>query len=366
MPDLTWNQQHWTASVQLHRMRGKSELYGAGHGSPETSHVLRQVFDEWVAPFVSPDRTVVEVGSGGGRWSRYLVASQRLFCVDISAVMLEELQERLGSSPSLQCIQTDGTALPGIEPLSVDYGFSFDTFTHLELEVFESYLRSMKPLLKPSADVVLHYANQDLKGARKRPYYGDADPRRVESMVRVLGYEVVQHDTGLFSDSALIHLRPQEGQPIREPVPWPLDTDASFRVLAWPDYRSAEDLTALFGHFCQGLVGREDAVLCLRFDPRRDGPRETALEILQAAADQILGTAPLSVLLIESEMIRSDWARLGPSVQGVLVLPSSSQDGMRLDFLSAVGAPIMKDLYALTPRTCIHPTSVVRSRGASL
>lgn len=345
MADLSWNRQHWTASVQLHRLRNADIVYGEDRGSPEISPILQRVRDSWLRPFVSPDRTIVELGPGGGRWTRYLLDGQRIYAVDISAAMLDELRERTGAPERLVCVETDGATVPGVPPGSVDFVFSFDTLTYLELDVVDAYLRALRPTLRPGADVVLQYANQDLAPAREHPYFGDADPRRIELLAHANGYLVVRHDTTLLSDSGLIHLRPWDDRPLPPRLAWPLDTQRPLRLLVWPDYPSVEDLANLGVRYVLPLLQRKDVTLCVRFDPRIDGPRNVAVRSLQTALERtaaqhnIRGETALEILLIESDMLRSDWPRLGRSVHGALVLPSSKKPGHRGDFLHAVQPP---------------------------
>ena len=127
------------------RRRGDIErdgLYGLTWGDPQTNPALRAVRDRFVLPYVHPDRTAIEIGPGGGRWTRYLLGFGRLYAVDYHQALLDELA-RSFRAPCLRLVKNSGTDFPGIDDGTVDYAFSFGCFVHLDLPVIEGYLREL-------------------------------------------------------------------------------------------------------------------------------------------------------------------------------------------------------------------------------
>src|SRR6266403_3354860 len=51
-------------------------IYGLQWGDPDVVRPLRFIRDRYVLPYVSPEHTAVEIGPGGGRWTRYLLDSR--------------------------------------------------------------------------------------------------------------------------------------------------------------------------------------------------------------------------------------------------------------------------------------------------
>ena len=56
---------------------GTNDVYGLEWGDPETLAPLMYVRDHFLKPYVSPNATIVEIGGGGGRWTRYMLAAHR-------------------------------------------------------------------------------------------------------------------------------------------------------------------------------------------------------------------------------------------------------------------------------------------------
>ena len=61
------------------------DLYGLHWGDPATLEPLKFIRDRYVLPYVKPDRHALEIGPGGGRWTRYLLGFEKLYVVDYHA-----------------------------------------------------------------------------------------------------------------------------------------------------------------------------------------------------------------------------------------------------------------------------------------
>ena len=69
MPSYDWNRQRWTSSLQQYVQNQPGE-YGDQWGTPDSRPDLQVVLDTWLQPFVGTGQTILEIGSGGGRWTR--------------------------------------------------------------------------------------------------------------------------------------------------------------------------------------------------------------------------------------------------------------------------------------------------------
>jgi cyclopropane fatty-acyl-phospholipid synthase-like methyltransferase len=108
---------------------------------------------------VTPKTTVLEIGPGGGRWTRYLLAARMVYAVDYHQELLDELAVNFRAD-NLVSIKNNGTDLLGVPPESIDFVFSFGVFVHLDLDLIDAYLRSFKSVLKCGGSVVLQYADK--------------------------------------------------------------------------------------------------------------------------------------------------------------------------------------------------------------
>ena len=59
-----------------------ANIYGLQWGDPEIVAPLKFIRDRYVLPYVNGDQYAVEIGPGGGRWTRYLLGFRKLYVVD--------------------------------------------------------------------------------------------------------------------------------------------------------------------------------------------------------------------------------------------------------------------------------------------
>ena len=344
MPSIAWNKKHWTASLALHhRDPQRDYAYGDQWGAVDASPVLQVVRDAWLLPFVGPERTTLEIGTGGGRWTRYLLNAQHLYSVDVNPTMLQYTAQRFAGADNLSLLLTDGASLEGIPARTVDFVFSFGTFVHIDPPQIIAYLAQLRPLLRPGADVVLQYADKSKPMASENIHFVHTDPVWMEDLLCTQGYHVVRHSTDLLPHSNLSHARPSADP---APEPWPLATDAPVRLLAWPDYRSPEEMVLLFQRYGAALATQGSICLCLRRDPTGDLSAEAARQIVEEAFALTVRQGHLDVLFVEEPLEASDWGRLGASVSAILDLPSATW-GRRAALLSRARAPRVRSVEEL-------------------
>ncbi len=60
----------------------KLGIYGLQWGDPEVSVPLKFIRDRYIRPYIDFDHTAVEIGPGGGRWTRYLLSFRCLYALD--------------------------------------------------------------------------------------------------------------------------------------------------------------------------------------------------------------------------------------------------------------------------------------------
>lgn len=183
------------------------DVYGYQWGDPEKEERLIKFRSRFLTPFIDPSHRAVEIGPGGGRWTRYLLDFEHAYAVDYYAPLLEELSQNL-TAPNLTLVKNNGSDFPEIPKQSIDYVLSFGTFVHLEPNIIEDYLRSIAEILKPGGDVVIQYSDVTKPAARKLldKGFSDNDPERMRAMVQEHGYRIVGEDLESFGHSSIIHI----------------------------------------------------------------------------------------------------------------------------------------------------------------
>ncbi len=129
---------------------------------------------------------------------------------------------------------------------------------------------------------------------------------------------------------------------------FPLATQARWRVFAWPNWTDERELGFLLNAAGRQLVGRSDACLCLRRDPRLDPPEEIAIAALEAAHARTLGAGrSIEVLLVDDEITAEQWPSLLRSIDCAFALPSSI-GGERARLFAALGPKVTHTIDALS------------------
>lgn len=193
------------------RKTGKIErdgLYGLHWGDPDAVPHLRVVRDRWLLPYIDPGKTGLEIGPGGGRWTRYMLPFETLYVVDFHPELLAELR-RSFPQPHIVEVLNSGSDFPGVPKASVDFVFSFGTFVHLDCDIVESYLRNLTSVVRPGGQIVLQYPDKTKEIARNNPGFSDNDPPRMRAMVEGAGYAILEEDLDTLPHSALMRFAPR-------------------------------------------------------------------------------------------------------------------------------------------------------------
>jgi hypothetical protein len=183
------------------------DLYGLHWGDPDTLEPLKFIRDRYVLPYVRPDRRALEIGPGGGRWTRYLLGFEKLTVVDYHAQLLDELRRGF-TAKHMVFVKNNGSDFPGVEEGSIDYLFSFGTFVHLDVDLIHAYLANMRPLLKPGSNVVLQYSDQTKVMAQLNAGFSHNTPERMREMVTRAGYAILEEDLTTLWHSSVVRFTP--------------------------------------------------------------------------------------------------------------------------------------------------------------
>lgn len=178
-------------------------IYGMHWGDPDHVGFLRTVRDNWLLPYVHPDRTAVEIGPGGGRWTRYMLGFGRLICVDYHQELLDVLARNF-KAPHLRLVKNSGMDFPGVEPTSVDFVFSFGVFVHLDKPIRDGYLANIRAALRPGGCAVIQYSDKTKPLARDNKGFADNDPERMRRDVLDAGFEILEENVTSLPHSSIL------------------------------------------------------------------------------------------------------------------------------------------------------------------
>ncbi len=112
-PSIEWNLK-WDHMIAGFRSSETEKHFGDRWGDPEHCDALLQVRERFLVPYVKPGLTVVEIGSGDGRWTQYRLAAKRIIAVDLNAASLTYLRQRFAEHlASFTFYHTTGYELSG-------------------------------------------------------------------------------------------------------------------------------------------------------------------------------------------------------------------------------------------------------------
>ena len=180
-------------------------VYGLQWGDPDVWTPLEHVRDHFVLPYVGPDRTALDIGCGGGRWTRYLLGCKTVYAVDYYEPLVAEFRRTFKRYKHVRAFKNNGDDLPGIPPGSVDFVFSFGVFGHINQALIEGYLGHIKEVLKPGGDVVIHYSDKN-KILAQHSAFSDNTPEKMRATVLKHGFTIVEEDTTTMWNGAIIRL----------------------------------------------------------------------------------------------------------------------------------------------------------------
>ena len=196
-------------------------IYGLQWGDPQTHPALRWVRDHYLLPYVNPDHSAVEIGPGGGRWTRYLLGFGQLCAVDYHQELLDELLRNY-RAPHLSTLRNNGTDFPGIPDASVDFVFSFGVFVHLDIDLIEAYFRSIHRIMKRGGCALIQYSDKNKEVARKHSQaFSDTTPETIRPLVIGCGHRILEDDTTTMWHSSIVRFAP---------IPYPEQTSHSPEV----------------------------------------------------------------------------------------------------------------------------------------
>jgi ubiquinone/menaquinone biosynthesis C-methylase UbiE len=179
-------------------------VYGLQWGNPQVRPDLRHIRDRFIAPYINPDHVAVEIGPGGGRWTRYMLGFATLYAVDYHDRLLTELAGNY-RAPHLRLIKNSGSDFPGIPENSVDYIFSCGVFVHLDIDIIEAYFRNMRRILKASGCAVIQYSDKNKEVARRHGSdFSDTTPEVIRPLVIRCGFGILEEDTTTLRHSSVV------------------------------------------------------------------------------------------------------------------------------------------------------------------
>ena len=103
---------------------------------------------------------ILEIGSGAGRWTEYLIENcDQLIGVDISETSVRECERRFRDYPKARFEVGNGDDLASIQSGSIDGVWSFDVFVHINKHQVKSYVSELARVMKPGGVELIQHGS---------------------------------------------------------------------------------------------------------------------------------------------------------------------------------------------------------------
>jgi SAM-dependent methyltransferase len=150
MPDLQWNSQTWDGEYKWPKHGEEwSEFWGGAEAQWFSTIYPR------IHRFL-PANAVLEIASGHGRWTKYLLPRcKRYVGVDLAQSAIDHCKEVY---PQGRFFKNDGLSLQAAEG-EFDFVFSFDALVHVKMDVLAGYITQTLQKLRPDGAAFFHHSN---------------------------------------------------------------------------------------------------------------------------------------------------------------------------------------------------------------
>lgn len=192
MPDIIWNKSVWDKSYEwpAHGDEWTQQAEFCGVPYETWKDQLRRTF---IVPYVRPESTALEIGPGHGRWSVLLQPKvQTLHLVDLSPSCIDYCKKRLAAHQNVRYYVNDGKSLSMLEPSSIDFVFSFDTFVHVEEPEVRAYAKELHRVMKPQSMGVIHHPGAPTAEQRRNGCRSQLDSRKFAAILAENSLHVIR------------------------------------------------------------------------------------------------------------------------------------------------------------------------------
>lgn len=146
--------------------KGKSlEFWGS------VSSEFDKIVDICISPYINKEVVALEIGCGGGKWTKKLLGAEKIYCLDALSAEHNRFWERFSRDENIYYFKVEEFKCSMLLENSIDYVFSYDTFCHISYSGAFEYLKHLYSKLKKGANCFIMIADAckyvDRKGRKK-------------------------------------------------------------------------------------------------------------------------------------------------------------------------------------------------------
>lgn len=148
--------------------------YGFAWGDPEKEDDVLgnyKSISSKLQQMITPDSHVLELGTLGGKWTKYLFGAEKVTCVDINDVMIEAIGKRYpAQAHKVNFYISKGDELAGIEDKSINLLFCIDTLVRSSESIINAYFEEFSRVLSDGGHALIHLPSDKVPGSIERGF----------------------------------------------------------------------------------------------------------------------------------------------------------------------------------------------------
>ena len=123
--------------------------------------ILHVTYLVCMRPFITPDTVALEIGPGRGAWTKCMLKSREVWCLDALSADHNGFWQYVGRAKHVQYFQVNDFTCSMLPDRHFDYLFSFGCLCHVSFEGITQYLTNLFRKLKPGANCFIMVADYD-------------------------------------------------------------------------------------------------------------------------------------------------------------------------------------------------------------
>lgn len=178
IPKLNFNKlniqrYHWDNHLKnFLEKNGFIDKYGYEWGDPENSNDELGDYlsiNKKLNSIIDNTTHVLEIGTLGGKWTKYMLDAKHITCVDINDSFIDVIKKRFYKHiHKFNFYVSKGNELKDIQDNSIDLVFCMDTLVRVEKEYIFDYVKEVSRVLKKDGKAIIHLPNTDIKDCSDR------------------------------------------------------------------------------------------------------------------------------------------------------------------------------------------------------
>ncbi|NQT24633.1 class I SAM-dependent methyltransferase [candidate division KSB1 bacterium] len=167
--------EYWEKHLlEFSNSNNNPSVYGYEWGDPDDpENVLGNYLSikQKLIDSITDNMVVLEIGTLGGKWTRYLLNAKKIICVDINKYFISYIKKLFPESiDKLDFYISEGNELKGVIDSSVDLIFTMDTLVRVDKDYIYDYFSEMKRVLRPGGKIICHLPNSDLTDSQAKRF----------------------------------------------------------------------------------------------------------------------------------------------------------------------------------------------------